>query len=243
MTRRQIMSCQDGVAAPPSNNETTKDKPMKTITKLVSAFGIASAIAVTTALGQFNTVVVDEHGNGLYNGVPITGAPLIDPITGSLGLAYTLPFIYGTAAWPFPAADIELYEPSTSGNLIPSDLLRFTRDPNGPNTLLFFYSDSGPLDPPDSLADQFGGLPPAVYPYTSGLEIGLPVPNPYTEAGPNGFVYTTLGGIGWDGTPGVATEYTFISDGVIPEPSSLALLVCGLGTWGLGLRRRTLLGA
>ena len=113
--------------------------------------------------------------------------------------AYTLPFTYNYAA--SPVADIHLYEPNSTGNLVPSDLLRFTRDPNGPNTLLFFYSDASvPGDPPDAPADVLA-LPNPVFLYTSAAEIGL-FGNPYSEAGPNGFVY----GLPWARWDGMATQ-------------------------------------
>src|SRR5882672_7495703 len=170
---------------PPSNNPTTKNKPMKQLTKLVSAFGLASTFAITSAHAQFSTIAVDEFGGGSYNGSPLASGFLPDPFNGGTpGFAYTLPFIYTYAA---PSADILIYEPSNTGNLVPSDLLRFTRDPNGPNTILFFYSDASSTDPADAPADVLT-MPSPAFLYTSGMEIGL-FANPYTEAGPNGFVY------------------------------------------------------
>ncbi len=61
--------------------------------------------------------------------------------------------------------------------------------------------------------------------------------NPYTEAGPNGYVYLASSGMpGEDGT-GVPVQYTFISD--VPEPGSLSLLLGGLGLLcGFKLLRR-----
>jgi hypothetical protein len=209
---------------------------MKESIKLATLFGFALAITATTARGQISTVSVDELGNGFYNNAPITSGLLPDPFNGNLpGFAYKLPFIY---TYPAPLADILLFEPSSSGNLLPSDLLRFTRDPNGPFTDLFFYSDAAvPGDPPDAPADVLA-MPNPVNLYTSGVEIGL-FSNPYSEAGPNGFVYNTVGGPGWDNNP-AGTQYTFISDMVVPEPSSLGILaggvLCGLSR----LRRKVL---
>jgi hypothetical protein len=227
MTRRYGTSCQDARATchQRAKQQKMKGKLMKKSSKLVSLFGFALAIAVTTARGQPNTITVDEFGIGSYNGVPLLSGSQPDPINGGIpGLAYTLPFIYN---WSVPAADIQLFEPGTTQ---PSDLLRFTRDPSGPNTLLFFYSDAAvPGDSPDAPADVLV-MPPLVFPFTSGPEIGL-FGNTYSETGPNGFLYTALPGMpGEDGT-GVALNYTFISDNVTiaPEPSSLALLAGGFG--------------
>jgi hypothetical protein len=207
---------------------------MKKLNKLVSVFGLASVIAITTARGQFSTITVDELGGGFYNGAPVASAFLPDPFNGGTpGFAYLLPFIYTYAA---PVADILLFEPGgTNGIQQPSDLLRFTRDPNGPNTLLFFYSDASSADPADAPADVLV-MPNPVNIVLATNETGL-FANPYTEAGPNGYVYVTgPGGPGSDGNP-VGTQYTFISD--VPEPSSFFLLSAGFGILcGFNLLRR-----
>ncbi|MSU57938.1 MAG: PEP-CTERM sorting domain-containing protein [Pedosphaera sp.] len=190
----------------------------------MSAFGIASALAVTNARSQ-NTVSVDELGNGFYNGAVVGAGFQPDHFNGGIpGFAYTLPFIY---TFPQPVADILLNEP---GNPLPSDLLRFTRDPNGPNTLLFFYSDASAGDPPDAPADVLG-LPNVVNLVLVATETGL-FGNPYTEAGPNGLVYTANPGMAGDDGSGIATQYTFINDTAVPEPGTLALSAGGLGMFG-----------
>jgi hypothetical protein len=199
---------------------------------------VTGMIAATTARGQFNTITVDESGNGFYNGTLLQSGFFADPINGGAnGFAYILPFIY---TWSVPSADIQLFEP---GATAPSDLLRFTRDPNGPHTLLFFYSDASvPGDPPSDPADVLA-LPNPVFSYLNGAEIGL-FGNPYSEAGPNGFVYTALPGQPGEDGSGVALQYTFISDaGVIPEPNTSLLAGLGGGCLLLALRsRRTLRG-
>ena len=204
---------------------------MKKVIRNISIATVTGMIAVTTARGQLNTnsIIVDEFGTGFYNGTLLPSAVLPDPANGGApGFAYTLPFTY---TWPALAADIQLFEPGTTQL---SDLLRFTRNPNGPGTLLFFYSDASSADPPDSPADQFP-FPTQSFLYTSGVEIGL-FGNSYSEAGPNGFVYTALPGQpGEDGT-GVALQYTFVSDGVVPEPNASVLASLGGGCLLLGLR-------
>ena len=205
---------------------------MKKLTKLTSAISIASAIALTTAHGQ---ITVDEFGKGFYGGAALPSGFTTDPISGLPGFAYTLPFPYTFTA---ASGDIWLIEPSSTGNQSPSDLLRFTRDPQDPTgqrSLLFFYSDASPTDPPDAPADLYP-LPPST-PFMVFTETGL-FGSPYSEAGPNGYVYTALPGMpGWDGVTAAGTVYTFISD--VPEPGALSLLFGGLGLlWGYKLLRR-----
>ena len=211
---------------------------MRKLIKLVAVFAFASAIALTTARGQFSRISVDEKGIGFYNGLaaPLGSGFFPDPFNGGIAhFGYMLPF-----PWLFgaPVADIVLFEPGQSQ---PSDLLRFMRDQNSGSTLLLFYSDALPGDPINDPADVFG-LPNPVNLILAAPETGL-FGNPYTEAGPNGFVYFTgpggpvgPGGAGWDGNP-AGTEYTFISD--VPEPGSSFLLAGGLGIlWFKALRRK-----
>ena len=200
---------------------------MKTTGKLPALVCLfLMSATMNAAFGQMSTIAVDEFGGGIHNGAPVPSGLLPDPFNGGLpGFAYTLPFIY---TWSTPQADILVFEPGTT---LPSDLLRFTRAPNGPNTLLFFYSDASAADPPDAPADVLG-MPNPGFVYTAGAETGL-FGNPYSEAGPNGFVYTTLTGPGLDGNP-AGTQYTFISEGNVPEPGSLVLL--GIGACLVGFR-------
>ena len=211
---------------------------MKKLTKLTSVFGIALAMAITAARGQaLNTVSVDEYGKGFYNGAVIPGVMTPDPFNGGLpGLGYLLPipWTYTTA----PLADIQLFEPSATGNQLPSDLLRFEPDPTGQRTLLFFYSYADAADPADAPADVYTAPAMPYPPFMIATETGL-FGNPYSEAGPNGFVYLAGSGMpGWYPDPtGVPTQYTFISD--VPEPGAISLLMGGLGLlWGFNLRRR-----
>jgi hypothetical protein len=205
---------------------------MKETVRNIIVATVTGMIALTTAHGQPNTIIVDEFGKGFYNGVPLSSGVIPDPINfNNPGFAYVLPFIYN---WSVPSADIQLSEP---GSTLPSDMLRFTRDPSGPNTLLFFYSDASAADAPDAPADQFG-LPSPVFSYLNTAETGL-FANPYSEAGPNGFLYTALPNQPGTDNTGVALQYTFVSDGVVPEPSSLALLAGGFGIlYGFKLLRR-----
>ncbi len=206
---------------------------MKKTTKVLLALGMAFGIAVTTARGQFNTVSVNELGNGFYNGAVVGSGSIPDPFNGGIPhFAYILPFTYSYLS---PVADIHLSEP---GSTQPSDLLRFTRDASGLNTILFFYSDASiPGDAPDAPADVLA-LPNPVNLVFSFVETGL-FGNPYTEAGPNGFVYTANPGMPGEDGSGVPLQYTFISDTAAPEPGSLALLAGGLGILGgLKLLRR-----
>jgi hypothetical protein len=199
-------------------------------------------MAVATAQGQVigSKISVDEYGVGYYNGVPLApGLIMPDPFNGGApGLAYSLPI-----PWTFPAApfaDIWLLEPGTTGNQSPSDLLRFELDPTGQRTLLYFYSDASTAgDPADAPADVFG-LPPST-PYLVFTETGL-FGLPYSEAGPNGFVYYAGPGMpGYEpNAVGAPTEYTFISD--VPEPNAGILLLSGLGMlWTIKRQRRVAL--
>jgi len=211
---------------------------MKKLTELALVFGIASAIALTTAHAIVpvpSKVTVDEFGNGVYNGVPLATGNPVDLQTSVPGFAYILPFNYTFGA--YPTADVELYEPGSTdpitGGYLASDILRYTIAPNPGSSYLFFYSDRSTTDLADSTADVLGLAGGVGYLVAYGLETGL-FGNPYSEAGPNGFVYTAGPGMaGWDGNP-AGTQYTFISD--VPEPSSMMLV--GLGTVSLFMFRR-----
>ena len=198
---------------------------MKKLAKVLLVCGFAAATMASVVVAQVpSTIVVDEFGLGTYNGAPLPSGVFPDPFSGGLQLAYTLPFV----AAPGGPFDIVMAEPG--GQF--SDILRFVPGVAGPGTTaLFFYSDGSdgfdaPADVP-FLPAPIGG-PPVLL--ETGL-IGPGLPGPYSEAGPNGLVYFVgPGGFGSDGNP-LGTQYTFVSDGVIPEPATVTLL--GLGALGL----------
>jgi hypothetical protein len=163
-----------------------------------------------TALAQVPgpLLVVDENGNSNFS-PPGTLQP--DPGPGGLPqvLTYHLPF----AGLP---GDV-LMQDGVGGPVL--DVIRF----NGNGTLLF-YSDN--VDGFDALADT-PSPPSAFYPNQITIqEIG-------TEANNGAFYQPTPNQPGFDPS---FPNYHFISDGAIPEPSSLMLLVVGCCAMGI-LRR------
>jgi hypothetical protein len=157
-------------------------------------------------------ITVDEYGNGT-----ITTKDGTTLLQGKLNkdnvLTYTLPFTKDVYS-----GDVELRDkiPGTTTTVL-GDLIRFTDD----NKLLF-YSDSGPTDPVDAPADK-ASFPDEI------SEGAVKIPEVGPE-GNNGAFYTP--GAGKPGGIGENEEnkvtYHFISDGVVPEPSSIALLMSGL---------------
>jgi PEP-CTERM motif len=191
---------------------------MKYSLKTTLLGGLLSAVMLTPVLGQ-PFIAVDEYGNMTIGGaLAAPGVIAVDPISGLPTLSYVLPF-------PVNPGDVLLIEPGPNTNQV-SDVLRFV------NNRLFFFSDASTNEPPEPGVLADGPLPPP--------NAALPV-IVFTETGPepgvNGlFGYVPgPGGIGGStAAPGVT--YDFISDGQVPEPSSVAVL--GLGLAALVCRRR-----
>ena len=201
---------------------------MKRSLKSVLLFFVFGALGVAPALA--NTVVIDENGNGFFNGSPIptitTGSNLVYNV-GGYGVVY-LGNSVGTIFMNQPGGEVC---PEFMGGAC--DIITFSV-----NTIQFY---SVPDDGVDARGDQ--GVPivlGSVFPVIP--EIG--------PEGNNSGVYTPV-----SGQPGFITgmnlTYVFVSDGVatptttppppppVPEPSSLALLGTGLLAL-LGLYKKNL---
>ena len=194
---------------------------------------------VFNASAAMNIVTVDEHGNGRALGNPMPGAlwnpdpsPVANwvpqpwtfpdqnqtPWNGSV-LVYQLPFV--------PAAgDVILNETGTAW----SDVVRFLQYEDTQKLvhgLLVFYSD---VDLPPGLPDALADTPHAPVTLPTWLAI-----NEVGAEGNSGAVYTPLPGNPGYYVPvagGPAVTYNIISDGVVPEPTTMlagALLLLPFG--------------
>jgi hypothetical protein len=188
-------------------------KSINSIIKVVAAFSLTSALAVTTALAQGGVITVDELGKGSFNGTPLPSGLQADPFSGIVTLAYQLPF-------PGVPGDVLLFE--TAGSNLASDLLRF--DGHG---FLYFFSEIEPTDVPP--------FDPADVPQFPQPVPGLQTVN-LLETGPegnNGALYNPAGGLPGDNSFGAT--YNFVSD--VPEPGTGLLTMLGGGLL-LALRAR-----
>ena len=158
-------------------------------------------------------IIVDEYGNMSINGLLSQGFFSDDPGPGGLTgvMTYNLPFV-GVQG------DVAVAEPGC-GCL--SDWIRF----NGDGTLIFYSSDvDGPPAPADTIGPPQDSYPNIVIIPEMGddaFSVALYTPGPddpgFDASNPN---------------------YTFISDGNIPEPRSLSLMIAGLGLLAYQYYRR-----
>jgi hypothetical protein len=181
-------------------------------TLVTCAFAVSAGSLFAQAIP--NIYSFDENGNASYNGAAVPPGHLlaIDPSGGIAGpvLAYQLP----TLVTP---GDLALVEAGAGTGATNSDIVRFFNSTANPNqTLLLFYSDFGPGDPPTDLADT-----------------GLPFsPNAFqiNEVGPegnNGALWAPVAGTPGFDPSGIITQYNIISD--VPEPGTGALFLSGVG--------------
>ena len=179
----------------------------------VGILAVLTTIAVTAAPLPPN-IAVDENGNLFVNDVLSSGFFSDDPGPGGLTgvLTYNLPFA-GTQG------DVALVD---FGCGCLSDIIRF----NGDGTLIFYSENFAGLDsladtvaPPQNLYDNLVIIP----------EFGDDI---FSSA-----MYTPF-----DGDPGFDVSnpnYTFVSEETVPEPSSVAMLLMGLGgLWYVRFRRQ-----
>ena len=224
---------------------------MKKFAKLMLALGFASAVVTSTALAQLPPLPLDfyfdEVGNGILVGLPpsigpnpllLPGGPITDPTTGLTVLAYPIP------ANTTPG-DVLLFEPNPTSPFA-SDVLRFIRPANN-QTLILVYSDLEPGEPYPNPTPGDVPLELVYDPVTGeGLQPNQLLMNELGVEGANGAIWTVNGGSGQPGDAGfyssggftgpINVTYHFFSDGVVPEPSSLALF--GLAGGVALLRRR-----
>jgi hypothetical protein len=195
---------------------------MKALLKTIVTCALAASAGSLFAQAV-PTFAFDENGRAVLNGNPAPPGFVLaaDPSGGVPGpvLAYQLP----TLVLP---GDVALIEPGSPTGTN-SDLVRFFNGAGVNQTLLIFYSDIGPGDPPDALADSGVPFSPnALLLVENGPE------------GNNGAMYVPgPGNPGFDPTL-IIGQYNIISD--VPEPGTGALMLSGVGllAWFGRLRRK-----
>jgi len=197
---------------------------MKRSTQTLLALACACAITPNLLFAQI-IYTFDEYGTSSSSSSAPPMSPGIMQPDPSGGL--TVPVLVYTVPLPLVTGDVVMTEPGNPAGGPDSDVVRFW-NPTGINqTQIIFYSDFSPTDPPDAPADT--GLPGQL------LNPVIIIPEVGPE-GNNGAVYTPPAA-GPGALPGALIQYNIISDGRVPEPSTMALAGLG-GLMLLALKRR-----
>jgi hypothetical protein len=189
---------------------------MKTTAKILSALSCACALTASSAFAQILTF--DEFGNSSGPGIS-PGVMQLDPSGG-----LPVPVLVYNLSFPVIPGDLWL----TNGVEGLSDVVRFW-NPNGASgnsSQIIFYSDFSTADPADSPSDT--GLPQNSLPILSIKEVG--------PEGNNGALYTPIPGNPGSVSGATALQYNIISD--VPEPSTVALVIAGVGLLLVTLKPR-----
>jgi hypothetical protein len=168
------------------------------VTVLVCVLSITSA---TWGLSTIPTIIIDENGNGTYNGQTLDYVYVQNQ-----SLYYILPFVTSPG-------DVAIREPGTQEL---SDLLRFAPIAGAPITYLFVYSELPEAGETPAMADL--GVPAVGTTVLYFDESG-------TEGGKQGLYYVPSSPNDPGAVPTNGIAYDFTSD--VPEPTTMALLAMG----------------